>query len=223
MCQNVLISRDHLTFFSASLCPICDQNINKSHGRDHVSWHFLNELKEMIIDPNKCPECSYTGDKLEAVTRHLALFHCKLDEFLQDEQLVAMKRSQALSKPKKVILDKCPICDMKDPPREHVSRHFMSELMDLVTNLPDPMQCPECSYRGEKSAKNVARHMALVHSKLDVLLADSELVTRRRLEHQSRPNKINIGSECPVCDQALTKQHSRVHGKTSLKFPFLNC
>ena len=168
----------------------------------------------MIIDPNKCPECSYTGDKLEAVTRHLALFHCKLDEFLQDEQLVAMKRSQALSKPKKVILEKCPICDMKDPPREHVSRHFMSELMDLVTNLPDPMQCPECSYRGEKSAKNVARHMALVHSKLDVLLSNSELVTRRRLEHQSRPNKINIGSECPVCDQALTKQHSRVHGKT---------
>ena len=56
----------------------------------------------MINDPTKCPECSYVGDKLEAVTRHLALFHCKLDEFLQDEQLVAVKRAKALSKPKKV-------------------------------------------------------------------------------------------------------------------------
>ena len=86
------------------LCPICDQPMHKSHGRDHVSWHFVEELREMIQDPTKCPEpgCSYVGDKLEAVTRHLALFHCKLDEFLQNEQLVAAKRAKVLSKPKKV-------------------------------------------------------------------------------------------------------------------------
>ena len=84
------------------ICPICDQTMHKSHGRDHVCWHFQTELREMINDPTKCPECSYVGDKLEAVTRHLALFHCKLDEFLQDEQLVAVKRAKALSKPKKV-------------------------------------------------------------------------------------------------------------------------
>jgi len=83
-------------------CPICDQQMHRSHGRDHVSWHFVDELREMISDPVRCPECSYVGDKLEAVTRHLALFHCKLDEFLQDEQLVASKRAKALSKPKKV-------------------------------------------------------------------------------------------------------------------------
>ena len=71
-------------------------------GRDHVSWHFVDELREMIDDPTKCPECSYVGEKLEAVTRHLALFHCKLDEFLQDEQLVASKRAKAMAKPKKV-------------------------------------------------------------------------------------------------------------------------
>jgi hypothetical protein len=76
--------------------------------------------------------------------------------------------------------------------------------------LHDQLQCPECSYRGEKS-QNVARHIALVHSKLDALLADKNLVNKRRQEYQSKPNKINIGSECPVCDQQLTKQHSRVH------------
>ena len=80
----------------------------------------------------------------------------------------------------------------------------------LFLGLHDQLQCPECSYRGEKS-QNVARHIALVHSKLDALLADKNLVNKRRQEYQSKPNKINIGSECPVCDQQLTKQHSRVH------------
>ena len=80
----------------------------------------------------------------------------------------------------------------------------------LILGLQDQLQCPECSYRGEKS-QNVARHIALVHSKLDALLADKNLVNKRRQEYQSKPNKINIGSECPVCDQQLTKQHSRVH------------
>ncbi len=216
------------------LCPICDQQMHKSHGRDHVSWHFVEELRLLITDPSKCPECSYVGEKLESVTRHLALFHCKLDEFLQDDQLVAVKRMKALAKPKKVTIGpKCPICDIKDParkltclfcstteqlivaflfplPGEHVSRHFMAELMDSVLGLEDQLQCPECPYRGEKS-QNVARHIALVHSKLDLLLADEELVRKRRQEYQAKPNKINIGSECPVCDQPLTKQHSRVH------------
>ena len=92
------------------ICPICDQQMHKSHGRDHVAWHFVEELREMIHDPTRCPECSYVGDKLEAVTRHLALFHCKLDEFLLDENLVASKRAKALSKPKKVAIgNKCPI------------------------------------------------------------------------------------------------------------------
>ena len=163
--------------------------MHKSHGRDHVgkrnflntlfeirntrlpisflAWHFVEELREMIHDPTRCPECSYVGDKLEAVTRHLALYHCKLDAFLLDENLVASKRAKALSKPKKVSIgNKCPICSIKDPAREHVSRHFNNELMLLIQDLDDPLQCPECNYRGEKS-QNVARHLGLVHSRLD--------------------------------------------------------
>jgi hypothetical protein len=62
----------------------------------------MDELRQLITDPSKCPECSYTGDKLEAVSRHLALFHCKLDEFLQNDELVAAKRAKAMAKPKKV-------------------------------------------------------------------------------------------------------------------------
>ena len=83
-------------------CPICDQTLHKSHSRDHVAWHFMEELREEIPDPPHCPLCTYKGEKLEAISRHLALYHCKLDEFLENEQLVAAKRMKCLSKPKKV-------------------------------------------------------------------------------------------------------------------------
>ena len=66
------------------------------------------------------------------------------------------------------------------------------------------------SIRGEKPQK-VARHIALVHSRLDELLADKQLVESRRQELALKPNKVVIGEKCPVCDQQLNKQHSRVH------------
>ena len=50
-----------------------------------------------------------------------------------------------------------------------------------------------------------------MHSKLDEFLCDEELVEERRREQMAKPNKVNIGNECPVCDQAISKQHSRVH------------
>ena len=101
----------------------------------------------------------------------------------------------------------CVICGLKDPAREHVSRHFMKELMEVVGN---EVQCADCSYRGEKP-QNLARHIALVHSKLDELLMDQDLIRERREEYLSKPSKLAIGPECPVCEQPLSKQHSRVH------------
>jgi hypothetical protein len=44
-----------------------------------------------------------------------------------------------LSKPKKVSLgNTCPVCDVKEPSREHVSRHFGDELLEIVMNFEDP-------------------------------------------------------------------------------------
>ena len=65
----------------------------------------MEELRQLIKDPTQCPECSYTGEKVESVSRHLALVHCKLDEFLKDPELVAAKKAKILAKPKKVITD----------------------------------------------------------------------------------------------------------------------
>ena len=59
------------------------------------------------------------------MVKHIALGHSMLDTLLQDEELVNQKRAKVMSKPKKVSLgNTCPICDMKEPSREHVARHF---------------------------------------------------------------------------------------------------
>ena len=79
---------------------------------------------------------------------------------------------------------------------------------NLSVNFIIPFQL--LFYRGEKPQK-VARHIALVHSRLDELLADKQLVEARRQELALKPNKVVIGEKCPVCDQQLNKQHSRVH------------
>ncbi len=88
-----------------SHCPVCDQQLHKQHARDHVCWHFMDELKAMMAaDPSRCPEpgCEYMGDKAENIARHLALFHSKLDEFLENGALVDEKRAKAMAKPRKV-------------------------------------------------------------------------------------------------------------------------
>ncbi len=52
-------------------CPVCDQVLHRQHARDHVAWHFMDELKEMIVDPGHCPDpgCDYVGDKMENLVR----------------------------------------------------------------------------------------------------------------------------------------------------------
>ena len=112
---------------------------------------------------------------------------------------------------KKVTLGAtCPICEFKEPSREHVSRHFNNELLDYVATLDDHLKCSLCTYQGEKP-QNLAKHMGLVHNILDDLLLNSELVQKKRNEAMSKRKKISIGSTCPVCLQAIQKRDSRVH------------
>ena len=134
-----------------------------------------------------------------------------LDALLQDESLLEQKRMKAMSKPKKVnVGSTCPICDSKEPSREHVSRHFSDELLDIVMGFQDPSQCTQCSYKNDKP-KNVSIHIALVHSILDHFLSDQELVKSKRETHSAKPQKVNIGNQCPVCDAEFTKGQNRDH------------
>ena len=73
----------------------------------------------------------------------------------------------------------------------------MSELLDHVTTLPDQLNCNQCNaYRGEKP-QNLAKHIALVHSMLDLFLQNHNLVQAKRKEVMARPKKVVIGDTCP--------------------------
>ena len=68
-------------------CPVCDQVFTKGGGsRDHVSWHFMDELRDyvnLLENQLECNECSYTTDKTDNLVKHVALGHNKLDKLLQ--------------------------------------------------------------------------------------------------------------------------------------------
>lgn len=70
----------------------------------------------------------------------------------------------------------CPVCSAKEPTREHVSRHFLEELLEVVDCFPSSMACTQCDYQGETTL-TVALHIALVHAQIDLILQDTTLVS----------------------------------------------
>lgn len=194
-------------------CPVCDIAFTKSQNRDHVSWHFMDELREFVLsfkNPQQCWKCEYSSEKLDNLVKHVALGHSMLDELLGDETLVAMKRAKAQSKPKKVAIVECPICEIKDPTREHVSRHFSDELLAIVNEFPDNTKCTQCDHTADKP-KSLSIHVALVHAQLDVFLMDEELVAIKKDNYKATPKKLSIGPTCPVCGITFTKSQNRDH------------
>ena len=210
--DKILVRTKRQMFKTAKrmICHICEQNISASNSKDHFMWHFIEPLRELVTD-KKCPECAYTNEKVDNICRHLALFHHKVEQYLGDQELVDSLRAKYLSKPKKAeIGSNCPICDMASPSREHVARHFNDELMEYISHFPDQLACSECSYKGERT-QNLARHYGLVHSLLDELLANKELVANKRSVIMSKPKKYVMGDNCPVCDVPVGKRDSRNH------------
>ena len=66
----------------------------------------------------RCDMCSYMNPNSDKVVKHIALGHSKLDEMLQNDELVQRKRELASTRPKRESIGpECPICNVKDPPR----------------------------------------------------------------------------------------------------------
>merc|ERR1712062_408670 len=91
-------------------CPVCGIKFTKNQNRDHVSWHFMTELREYVQtfeDTQQCNQCDYRSDKVDNLVKHLALGHSKLDELLMNEELVAAKRELAKLSPRR-----CPLVQL---------------------------------------------------------------------------------------------------------------
>ena len=80
------------------------------------------------------------------------------------------------------VYKSCRVCDAPGPTREHVSRHFLSELLEVVDCFPNPLACTQCDYQGETTT-TVALHAALVHGQVDEILQDDVLVSRFTLRY----------------------------------------
>ena len=85
--------------------------------------------------------------------------YSKLDEYLLDEDLIKRKREEHAKKPKRLSFGPdCPICHEKNRDRDHLSRHFMAELMELVNEMPNKKQCSQCPYKSSKR-EYMAKHV----------------------------------------------------------------
>jgi hypothetical protein len=90
------------------------------------------------------------------------------------------KRQKFANRPKRVSIgDSCAICGTTMVNREHVCRHFYPELMSIVNTFDSPLSCGECEFTATKS-EYVARHLGLVHLKLDEFLQDPDMVAKKQ-------------------------------------------
>lgn len=74
----------------------------------------------------------------------------------------------------------CPVCDRTISPkhiRHHIADHFFPELKAMMRGAP--LSCPLCPFRSGKD-KDVTRHLAVAHWKLEELTADRGLVNSKR-------------------------------------------
>ena len=112
-------------------CPVCTNPLTPAREKDHIIWHFIHELRELVgstceetIEGEfECNECSFMSEGgVDSMAKHCALLHGKLDILLADENLMAEKRRRCLStqrkkNTKRISNELCPICDFKDPSR----------------------------------------------------------------------------------------------------------
>ena len=91
----------------------------KIHKKNMISLMMILEKFFLLnILFQRCDMCSYMNPNSDKVVKHIALGHSKLDEMLQNDELVQRKRELASTRPKRESIGpECPICNVKDPPR----------------------------------------------------------------------------------------------------------
>lgn len=125
----------------------------------------------------------FRTDQPKLFAQHLALYHNRLDDVLNDPETMERKRMELQHRPK--VLDQfCAICDQpysKKEIREHCARHFTEEVTAIYESFVDQSACGLCNgqYKSQKKT-GMFRHIALGHGKLDEFLAQTEMVNQKR-------------------------------------------
>ena len=84
----------------------------------------MNELLDHVAtlpDNYACSKCSYKGERPQNLAKHIALVHSMLDEFLKNDELVKVRRSEIMAKPKKISIGSvCPVCKQNITKRDRL-------------------------------------------------------------------------------------------------------
>ena len=86
----------------------------------------------------------------------------------------------------------CPVCSKKEPTKEHVARHFLKELLEIVQAFEDPLACNKCDYQSEKNPISVALHLALNHDILKTVLPTKVTKTHEEMPFENAMKKVYL-------------------------------
>ena len=119
--------------------------------------------------------------------------------FLYEESQSSSCSNSIISKPR------CVVCSARNPTREHLANHFMSE---LVQDLDGDTLCSQCDFDAP-DGKALVLHNVSKHdgTSLDKILQDAACVSSKRAEVEARGHRQSLGPLCPICDQQMHKSH----------------
>lgn len=160
-------------------CSVCDTGFDEKNSlTDHLVEHFTDRIKDRFIENgNKCGICQYIDANLGQLTKHVALQHEKIRDYLPSEDGDALFEvinhvDEDKSKDKKVKLDfDCYICHKshKSKPdlRQHIFCHLRHDIQaKFYPGIEQVKTCIECPYKSS-IGEHVVMHLALKHKKLN--------------------------------------------------------
>ena len=98
--------------------------------------------------------------------------------------------------------------------------------MEIVNTFNNPLSCDDCDFSTEKS-EYTARHVALVHFKLESFLQNNELVSEKIAEYESSNKgtpKRQVHSSSPLLPERKSQRTSKPTARfVSEEQPTMKC
>lgn len=227
-------------------CSVCDTGFEeKTSFTDHIVEHFSEQINDRFIENgNKCGICQYIDANLGQLTKHVALQHEKIREYLPSQDGEALfevinhvdepeqQASSSVDKPAKKVQEfDCYICHKshKNRPdlRQHIFCHLRQEIQaKFYPGIDQVKNCIECPYKST-IGEHVVMHLALKHKKLSEFVppevgktlfmkGNASMSKKKKAGKASSPKEKQARPiACVRCKSSLpNKDEMRVHLET---------
>ena len=144
----------------------------------HIVEHFQSKILDSYVESGtKCKICKYHDANTIQLTRHVALQHEKIREFIPTDEgdaLFITEHQENNSSPKdpKNPMSKnleCYLCHKshksRSELRQHIFCHLKQEIQSKFYGEEPIKSCTECSYKSIQ-LEHILMHLALKHQKI---------------------------------------------------------